>query len=184
MKASIVERVIRTLKTLLWKQFSLQGHYKWMNVIEEIVGLYNKTKHRSIKMAPADVKGKRKEAMVLKTLFATKGKKKQPRFKLGDYVRISKRKAEFEKGYTPSWSTELFKIVRVKRTVPPTYILEDSEKKIIAGGWYEEELQLTKYPNVYLVEKILRRDGDGRAYVKWLGFDSRHNSWIDTENFA
>lgn len=187
LKASIVERVIRTIKTLLWKQFSIQGNYKWIDIIGDIVTKYNSMRHRSIKMAPADVRGKRKESLALKTLYdapsTKKMKKKTPKFKLGDHVRISKKKAEFEKGYTPSWSTEIFKVVRVKRTVPPTYILEDSEKKPIAGGFYEEELQLTKYPNVFLIERVLRRDGD-RAYVKWLGFDSRHNSWVNTANFV
>ena len=184
LKASIVERVIRTLKTQLWKRFSLQGTYKWLDTIVDIVNKYNRSKHRSIKMAPFEVKGKRKEAQVLKTLYMKKMPSTNPKFKLGDHVRISKRKAEFEKGYTPSWSTEIFKIIKVKKTIPPTYLLEDLEKKTIAGGFYGEELQLTKYPNVYLVEKIIRRDNDGRAFVKWLGFDSRHNSWVSTANIG
>ncbi|XP_068991200.1 uncharacterized protein [Neodiprion pinetum] len=48
----------------------------------------------------------------------------------------------------------------------------------IEGGFYEEELGKVKYPDGYLVENVLRKRGN-RVYVKWLGFDSSHNSWIN-----
>lgn len=187
LKASIVERVIRTLKTWLWKLFGKQGNYKWIDIFDrEIVNKYNRKRHRSIGMTPLEVKGKRKETQALKTLYKdaktqAMKKKRLPKYKVGDFVRISKMKGDFEKGYTPSWSTEIFKIHRVKRTVPPTYLLQDSNNQDVKGGFYEEELQLTRFPHVYLVEKILRRRGN-RAYVKWLGFDSQYNSWITVDN--
>lgn len=181
LKASIVERVIRTLKTWLWKQFGVRGSYKWIDIFAmNIVYKYNHRVHRSIGMAPAKVKGKQKESRALNMLYPkTSNKKKRiPKFHVGEYVRISKRKGDFAKGYTPSWTTEIFKIVQVKKTQPPTYILMDREnQEEIKGGFYEEELQLTRYPDTYLVEKILRRRGN-MAFVKWLGFDSRYNSWV------
>ena len=64
------------------------------------------------------------------------------------------------------------------QTSPVTYKLKDYQDKPIAGGFYEEKLLETKYPGVYLLERVLKKRGD-RAYVKWLGFDSSHNSWID-----
>ncbi|XP_072766494.1 uncharacterized protein [Anoplolepis gracilipes] len=72
------------------------------------------------------------------------------------------------KGYTPNWTTEVFKIVKVQRTNPVTYLLEDYCKKSIAGAFYEHELHRANYPDVYLVEKVLRRRGD-EVYMKWLG---------------
>ena len=37
--------------------------------------------------------------------------------------------------------------------------------------------------HVYLVEKVLKHDKQGkRLFVKWVGFDSRHNKWIPEEN--
>ncbi|XP_036146443.1 uncharacterized protein LOC118646823 [Monomorium pharaonis] len=90
------------------------------------------------------------------------------RFKVGDSVRVSKFKTVFEKGYTPNWTTEIFKIIKVQRTNPATYVLEDSCGKPVAGGFYEYELQRAANPDVYLVEKILRRKGD-EVYVKcWI----------------
>jgi len=48
----------------------------------------------------------------------------------------------------------------------------------IKGGFYEYELMKTKFPDTYLVEKVIIRR-NGRAFVEWLGFSSEHNSWID-----
>ncbi|EFN90043.1 hypothetical protein EAI_03333, partial [Harpegnathos saltator] len=92
------------------------------------------------------------------------------RFKAGDLVRVSKFKIIFEKGYTPNWTTELLKIVKVQTTNPATYLLEDSRRKSIAGEFYEYELHRAANPDVYLVEKMLRKSGD-KILVKWLGFD-------------
>lgn len=64
-------------------------------------------------------------------------------------------------------------------TNPATYILEDLKGQPVAGGFYEQELQKTKYPDIYLVEKVLRRKGN-KVYVKWLGIDER--SWINKDN--
>ena len=87
----------------------------------------------------------------------------------------------FEKGYTSNWTTEVFTIVKVQRTNPVTYLLEDYCGKSVAGAFYEYELHRATHPDVYLVEKVLRRKGD-KVYVKWLGFDESHNSWIHKNN--
>ncbi|KAL6416965.1 hypothetical protein ACFW04_014759 [Cataglyphis niger] len=101
--------------------------------------------------------------------------------KIGDSIRVSKYKTIFEKGYTPNWTTEVFKIVKVQRTNPVTYLLEDYRRKPIAGAFYEHELRRANYPDVYLVEKVLRRRSD-KVWVKWLGFDGSHNSWMHKDN--
>lgn len=100
------------------------------------------------------------------------------KFKVGDHVRLSKYKHVFEKGYLPSWTTEVFTVSKVQHTDPTTYLLVDWEGNEIKGGVYAEELQLVKHPDVYLVEKIIRRKNN-KVYVKWLGFENRFNSWID-----
>ncbi|XP_053594670.1 uncharacterized protein LOC128667654 [Microplitis demolitor] len=100
---------------------------------------------------------------------------KKKKLKVGDKVCITKYKHVFEKGYTPNWTTEIFTIKEVKNTNPTTYKLIDYQDQPIEGGFYEEELSKVKYPDVYLVEKIIRTRGK-KLYVKWLGFDSTHNS--------
>jgi len=59
-----------------------------------------------------------------------------------------------------------------------TYLLRDSLGETIAGGFYEHELQRVNDPNVYLIERVLRKKGT-KLFVKWLGMDKSHNSWID-----
>ncbi|XP_044005521.1 uncharacterized protein LOC122850434 [Aphidius gifuensis] len=58
MKASIVERFNRTIKSKLYFEFSLQGTYKWVKILPKLIEQYNNTKHCTIKMAPAKVVGR------------------------------------------------------------------------------------------------------------------------------
>lgn len=100
-------------------------------------------------------------------------------FKVGDSVRLSKYKHAFEKGYTPKWTTKIFKIAKVQlATNPITYKLKGFWEKDVQGAMYADEMQLAKYPDTYLVEKILRRR-NGRMFVKWLGFGEEFNQWVD-----
>lgn len=62
-------------------------------------------------------------------------------------------------------------------TDPITYLLNDYQNQKVSGAVYADELQLAKQSDVYLVEKVIRRRGD-QVYVKWLGFNNEHNSWI------
>lgn len=181
-KASIVERVNRTLKSKMWKKFSFQGSYKWLNVLPVIVKEYNNTVHRTTGMKPSEV-DKDNEKILLSSVYSypkVVNLKKQ-KFKKGDFVRISKHREAFAKGYTPNWSNEIFKVVSVKLSDPLMYYLQDSNGRYIEGGFYEQELQTARYPDIYLVEKVLRRKGN-MVYVKWLGLDKSHNSWINKNN--
>lgn len=176
MKASVVERFNRTLKNVMWKQFTLNGNYRWIDLLPHLVSEYNARKHRTIGMRPIDVTPTIAKKL-LTTVYSHVKIAAPARFKVGDSVRVSKFKTVFEKGYTPNWTTEIFKIIKVQKTNPVTYLLEDSCGKPIAGGFYEYELQRVANSELYLVEKILRRKGN-EVYVKWLGFDGSHNSWI------
>lgn len=177
LKASIVERFNRTLKGLMWKQFSLTGSFKWIHNIEDLINKYNHSIHRTIKMRPCDV-NYTNEMSLLKTVYSKIKTFPLPKFKVGDKVRISKHKHLFEKGYTPNWTTEIFTITKIKNTNPVTYIIKDYQDETILGSFYEYELLNAKHPDIYLIQKILRKKGK-KAYVKWLGFSDEHNSWIN-----
>lgn len=179
MKAAIVERFNRTLKWMLWMEFSLSGSYKWINKLEDIIKKYNNTKHRTIKMRPVDV-NKSNEMNLLNTVYNYKIHlpfKNKNKFRVGDSVRISKYKHIFEKNYTAKWTCEIFKVKKFLSTDPVTYLLEDFNGDDIAGCFYEEEMQMVKNPDVFLIEKIVRRKNN-KVFVKWLGFDEKYNSWI------
>ncbi|XP_074101294.1 uncharacterized protein LOC141528910 [Cotesia typhae] len=131
-------------------------------------------------MKPIDV-STTQEKQILKNIYEplqSKSVQKKTKFKVGDKVRISKYKHVFEKGYTPNWTTEIFTIKTVQNTNPTTYKLVDYQDQPIEAGFYNEELSKVKYPDDYLVEKIIKKRGN-KYYIRWLGFDSKHDSWID-----
>ena len=180
LKASIVERFNRTLKTEMWKKFTLNGNNKWINILDDLMKKYNEKIHRTIRMRPVDVNEKN-EKEVLNRIRTTNYYKieenRKPKFKIGDVVRISKEKHVFEKGYTPNWTTENFTITKVRYTTPFTYNIKDYKNELINGIFYEEELQKCKHPDTYLIERIIRKRGEN-LFVKWLGFNDTHNQWI------
>jgi len=73
---------------------------------------------------------------------------------------MSKFKTIFEKGYTSNWTTEVFRIVKVRKLIPWHIFLEDYRGKPIAGEFYQYELHCNANPDVYLVKKMLRKKGD------------------------
>ena len=96
-------------------------------------------------------------------------------FKVGDYIRTSKYKNIFAKGYMPNWSEEVFIINKIKNTVPWTYVINDLNGEEIIGRFYEKELQKTNQQE-FRIEKVLKKKGD-KLYVKWKGYDNSFNSW-------
>ena len=105
-----------------------------------------------------------------------------PKFKVGDYVRISKYKNIFAKGYIPNWSEEIFIISKIKYTVPWTYVINQLNFEEIIGTFYEKELQKTDQKE-FRIEKILKKKGD-TLYVKWKGYNNSFNSWIDKKDLV
>ena len=84
---------------------------------------------------------------------------KDPKFKVGDHVRISKHKNIFAKGYTPNWSEKLFVIKKVKNTVPWSSVINNLNGDEIIGTFYEKELQKTNQQE-FRIEKVIKRTGD------------------------
>lgn len=178
MKAAICERFNRTLKSKMWKLFTLNGTHRWTDILPKLISEYNKTVHSTIKMRPNDVNTRNEEQLLLGVYNYAVDRPIKRRFKVGDPVRMSRHKRVFEKGYTPNWTADVFTIRKVLATSPTTYLLTDWQGYEVRGAVYAEELQLTKHPDEYLIEKILKRK-DNRVLVKWLGFDNEFNQWVD-----
>ena len=105
---------------------------------------------------------------------------KNPKLEVGDQVRFSKYQNIFAKRYPPSWSEEVFVIKKVKNTVPWTYVINDLNSDEIIGTFYEKELQKTNQQE-FSIEKVIKKKGN-RLYVKWKGYDSSFNRWIDKKD--
>ena len=118
-KSVVAERFIRTLKTKIYKYMTSISKNVYTEKLDDIVGEYNNTYHRTIKMKSHDVKDN--------TYFDFNKEviDKDPKFKVGVHVRISKHKNIFAKGYTSDWSEDVFVIKKVNNTVPWTFVIND-----------------------------------------------------------
>ena len=111
-KSVVAERFIRSLKTKIYKCMTSISKNVYINKLDDIVNEYNNTYHRTIKMKPVDVKD---NTYIDSMVFYSNDK--DPKFKVGNHVRISKHKNIFAKGYMINWSEEVFVIKKVKNTV-------------------------------------------------------------------
>ena len=130
----------------------------YIDKLDDVVDEYNNTYHTTIKMKPADVKD---------NTYINADKEinnKDPKFNVGDRVRISEYKHIFAKGYIPNWSEEVFVIKNVKNTVPCTYVINDLNGEEIIGTFYEKELQKTNQEE-FRIEKVIKRKGN-KIYVQ------------------
>ena len=170
------ERFIRTIKNKIYKHMTSISKNEYIDKLDDIVNEYNNTKHRTTKMKPIDVKN---------NTYINFGKEvndNDPKFKVGDHVRISKYKDIFAKGYTPNWCEEDFFIKKIKNTVPWTNVIDDPNGEEITGTFYEKKLQKIDQQE-FRIEKVIKTKSD-KLYVKWKGHDNSFNSWIDKKRLS
>ena len=181
-KSSIAERWIRTMKKKMFKYFTDNNTYKYIDVLPDLVEDYNNTVHSSTKLTPVEASKEKNELKVWRNLYPDRYKTSRlnPKFSVGDEVRITKKKKVFEKGYTTRWTEEIFTIKEIRETNPITYKLEDLQGDEIKGTFYEPELQKTKQ-QVFRIEKIIKKE-KGKSLVKWKGYSDKFNSWVDNKD--
>ena len=136
-KSVAAERFIRTLKNKFYKYMTAISRNVYIDKLDDIVNEYNNTYHRTIKMKHVDIKDN------IYIDFRKEVNDKDPKFKIGDHVRISKSKNIFAKGYMPNWSEEVFVVSKIKNIAPWTYVINDLNGDEIIGISYEQELQKT-----------------------------------------
>ena len=187
MKASIVERYNRTLKGRMFKFFTANNTYRYIDVLPMLVDGYNNTLHSSIKMKPADV-GKRDETRIRRNLYGVRRRRgakvglKTYKYGIGDQVRVSKERLVFGNGYHPNWTEEIFVIADRDFAPLPLYTLRDYSGETLQGRFYEQEIQRVTDLGVYRVEKVIRSkriNGKLLHLVKWKNWDSKFNSWVE-----
>ena len=192
-KAAVIERFNRTLKTKMWRYLHYMNTHRYIDVLQDLVNAYNNSYHRTIRMSPNNVN----QNNILQVYHNTYGKMKlidktlykKPKLRVDDYVRLSKGKATFEKGYEANYTEEIFKIKKVIGHTIPVYEIEDLNGQPIDGKFYEAELQKVTFdPNAnFRVDKILRTKGKGvskQVFVKWKGYPDSFNSWIHAKDLV
>ena len=163
-KSIVAERFIKTLKNKIYKHMTYIGKNVYFNDLDDIIKKCNNTVHSSIKMKPKDVTD---DTFVE---YFEESNKNDPKFKVGDNVRISKYKNIFAKGYTPNWSEEVFVVNKVQNTVRWTYLINDLNGEKIEGSFSEKKLQKTDQKE-FRIEKIIKKKGH-KLHVKWKGYDN------------
>ena len=144
-KTVVIYRFNRTLKNKMYKYFTANNTYKYVDILPDLINEYNNHKHSTIKMTPTEASMKYNEKVIKNDVYSIDDKTiYKYKLKVGDRVRISNYKRTlFDKGYTPNWSEEVFVIVGIQHTNPTTYIIKDFNNEIIEGSFYENELQKT-----------------------------------------
>lgn len=200
-KCAVVERFNRTLKGRIYKYMTANGTEEYLDVLDDIVESYNKTRHGVTKMRPIDVDldDLDDRDRVFKNTYGftnlrelilhqvQRNKTIVPELHPGDLVRISKLRATFQRGFKPSWSDALYKVRNaISRFGKPVYELTDSSGHVLRKKFYIEELQkITK--NMLNAAHILRtreRNGALQHYIQWSVNAPEDKSWVNASDMS
>ena len=179
-KCSVIERWIRTGKQILARYLTHARTWRWIDILPQIVDTYNRAKHRATKFSPVSVtlyNAEEARNNIAKTYEKVWAKQRtNVLYKPGDLVRISLDKGTFQKGYTRSFSEEIFRVVRVSQTSkPPAFWLQDLQGENLDCFFYAEELcrvEKDLEKERFEIEEILETKGVGASkhhLVKWVG---------------
>ena len=185
-KASLVERFNRSLRARLHRSMTARGTQRILHVLPNIVEAYNSSYNRALGMSPNEVSRENVEQIHQRLDIPTQAlplkSVSESILRVGDMVRITKARGAFERGFTPNWSREIFRVIDVDNYQAPTcYRLADLSGEEILGIFYPRELQKVKEPETYAVEKVIRSRrvrGQKEFLVKWLGYPETFNSWV------
>ena len=168
--------------------------YRWIDILSEITESYNKTYYRSIKRTHGSVK-KTDSVELWKLLYQTEQKTSKItsnlplkyKFKVGDLVRISYLRRQFQREYDERWTRELFVVnQRFIREGIPQYRLKDYAGEIVTGTFYQKQLNKAYEQETYLIDKVITSKGKGqrkRYLVSWKKWPVKYNSWITEDDF-
>lgn len=192
-KAAVVERFNRTLKEKMFRYFTYKNTKRYIDVLQQLVDGYNNSIHTTIKMKPASVtlyNAEEARQNMIEKAMKNQARRTKAKFKVNQYVRISRERHVFEKGYEKGWSEEIFKIVKVKhRQQLFIYELCDLEGEKIEGFFYPEELSLVHKERLleqaHKINEVLKTRGKGAKkefFVSWVGYPDKFNSWISASD--
>ena len=116
------------------------------------------------------------------TDFGTENNDKDPKFKVGNHIRISKYKITFSKGCDPNWNDEDFVIEIINILFCGYIIISDLNVEEIVGTFHKKELQKTNQTE-FRTEKVIKGKGD-KLYVEWKGYDNPFSSLIDKKRYC
>jgi hypothetical protein len=169
-KASVVERVQRTLRNRLGKYWEHTGTKRWVDVLPRITQSYNNSFHRSIGMTPNEVtpaneglvrrrlyplpnpgEPRFREYMRQRAVNNEMANKARDKIRVGDLVRRLKPRPVFNKESDPNFTNTIYRVSAVRdarllrfRSLdqePITFKLETVTGRAINGSFYLSEIQ-------------------------------------------
>jgi len=166
----------------MFKYFTANITNKYIDVLGDFVDKYKIQQHKKFikKMTSVEASKKTNAITVYRNLYPDLTRRPmRAKYKIGDKVRIQKKKGLFEKGFTPNWTEEVFTVSKVQRTDPITYEVTDYNDEDVQGTFYEQELQKTSQ-EIFRIEKVVKK-GKTKSLVKWKGYPESFNSWVDNK---
>lgn len=192
-KAAVAERAIKTIKSKIARYMTTKQTHRWIDSLGPLTESYNLTYHRSLKMAPRQVKP-RNEKAIWQFRFEQLPKKINKRgsteskyhLRVGDHVRISHLRRTFQREYEERWTTEYFTVTsRGRKQGIPFYKLVDLQGDAIDGSFYGHELSKVHVDDstTYRIGKVLRYRKN-EVFVQWKGWPNKFNSWIPRKDLV
>lgn len=191
-KAPHVERFNRSIQDLLYRYMTQYETFRYIDVLQNLVGAYNNRGHKTLKYLTPNNAEKDENSQKVRdalneyyTKFTTLNK--VVKYKVGQIVRIKSLGNRFDRGYNERFNREHFKIIRINDRMPVVmYILKSlNNDEVIEGGFYAGDLQPVSHSTFKMtILKSRRRNGKLQHFVKWRDYDDRHNQWIDAEDIT
>jgi transposase InsO family protein len=193
-KASIVERVNRSLRGIIYRYMTENQTNRYIDVLQDLVTTYNERPHRSIaNLAPVDAEKpenvKVATSAVIQRHSELREKIKEPiKFSVGDKVRVLINYGDlFTRGYREQFSEKLYEVVGINtRMYKPMYRLRDvNTGRKVDGAFYSNELQKARHP-IFKIQVLKQKKIRGVPYlfVHWMGYSAKHDQWIKASEVA
>ena len=170
-KSVVAKRFIRTLKIKFVSILDFKSKNMYIDKLDDILNKFNNTYHSRIKMKPVDVKP---------NTYIESSKEinyHDPKFNIGDIVRISNKKILQRAMFQIDQKT-LLRLNKLNTLFHGHMLL------VILKGrnrWNVSRKRLAENKKKFRAEKVIKRKGH-KLYVKWKGYDSSFNSWIDKKD--
>ena len=196
-KASLAERLIRTLKSKLYRYMTHNNTKRYVDVLPDVIESYNNSIHSSLgnKQTPlqvhklTDLKAINRQFFHMYKNPSSNSNKVSSDLTIGQYVRIADehRNSIYRRGYKVQNTIEIFKVRHVDISQNPTvYFLEDLNGDPITGVFYREELTPTQLPEYFQLDILKSKTVGGRKkyFVRWIGYPENFNSWVDQDQMV
>lgn len=184
-KCAGVERFNKTIQGKIYRYLTQNNTSRYIDVLPDLVTSYNNTPHRTIGVTPNQAETSKFEEYVRGKLFSfyNRGSRYQQKkkFEIGDHVRISIAKSNFQRSYGQKQKFEVFEIDSFNQHMPiPMYHIRSLyDGQVIEGGFYEAELVKVDCLRIRVVRKK-----KNEVLVQWLDDPLETRSWINRNKMA